>query len=35
MSDFILILGWVGLYAPMALGAIGSIMAVLLQGKQQ
>jgi len=33
MSDFILILGWVGLYAPMALGAIGSIMGCSVAGQ--
>ncbi|MCF6205027.1 MAG: ATP synthase subunit C [Methylococcaceae bacterium] len=33
MSDFILILGWIGLYAPMALGAIGSIMGCAVAGQ--
>lgn len=33
MPDFILILGWTGLYAPMALGAIGSIMGCALAGQ--
>ena len=33
MSNFILILGWVGLYAPMALGAIGSIMGCAVAGQ--
>ncbi len=33
MDDFILILGWVGLYAPMALGAIGSIMGCSVAGQ--
>lgn len=33
MSDFIVILGWVGLYAPMALGAIGSIMGCAVAGQ--
>ncbi len=33
MSDFILILGWFGLYAPMALGAIGSIMGCSIAGQ--
>ncbi len=28
MDDFILTLGWVGVYAPAALGAIGSAMGV-------
>jgi V/A-type H+-transporting ATPase subunit K len=33
MSDFMLILGWIGLYAPMALGAIGSIMGCAVAGQ--
>lgn len=33
MSDFIVILGWIGLYAPMALGAIGSIMGCAVAGQ--
>lgn len=33
MDDFILILGWMGLYAPMALGAIGSIMGCSVAGQ--
>lgn len=33
MPDFILILGWMGLYAPMALGAIGSIMGCAVAGQ--
>jgi len=33
MDNFILILGWVGLYAPMALGAIGSIMGCSVAGQ--
>jgi V/A-type H+-transporting ATPase subunit K len=33
MSNFILILGWMGLYAPMALGAIGSIMGCAVAGQ--
>ena len=28
MDDFILALGWVGVYAPLALGAIGSMVGV-------
>ena len=28
MDDFILTLGWVGVYAPLALGAIGSMVGV-------
>jgi len=33
MSNFIVILGWIGLYAPMALGAIGSIMGCAVAGQ--
>ncbi|NOQ35954.1 MAG: ATP synthase subunit C [Methylococcaceae bacterium] len=33
MSEFIIILGWFGLYAPMALGAIGSIMGCAVAGQ--
>jgi len=33
MDNFILILGWIGLYAPMALGAIGSIMGCSVAGQ--
>lgn len=33
MNDFMLILGWFGLYAPMALGAIGSIMGCAVAGQ--
>lgn len=32
MDDFILILGWVGVYAPLALGAIGSMVGVSRAG---
>ena len=28
MEDFILALGWVGVYAPLALGAVGSMVGV-------
>ena len=28
MDNFILTLGWVGVYAPLALGAVGSMMGV-------
>lgn len=28
MEDFILTLGWVGVYAPLALGAVGSMVGV-------
>ncbi len=33
MTEFIIILGWFGLYAPMALGAIGSIMGCAVAGQ--
>ncbi len=33
MSDFMLILGWVGLYAPVALGAVGSIIGCSVAGQ--
>ncbi len=33
MADFQIILGWLGLYAPMALGAIGSIMGCAIAGQ--
>jgi len=33
MANFMLILGWIGLYAPMALGAIGSIMGCAVAGQ--
>ncbi len=33
MSDFVLTLGWVGIYSPMALGAIGSIIGCSLAGQ--
>ncbi|MGR9115047.1 MAG: ATP synthase subunit C [Gammaproteobacteria bacterium] len=33
MSEFIVILGWIGLYAPMALGAIGSIIGCAVAGQ--
>lgn len=33
MNEFLLILGWIGLYAPMALGAIGSIMGCAVAGQ--
>ncbi len=32
MDDFILTLGWVGVYAPLALGAIGSMVGVARGG---
>ena len=33
MNDFLLIFGWVGLYAPMALGAVGSIIGCAVAGQ--
>ncbi len=33
MSDFVLALGWAGIYGPMALGAIGSIIGCSLAGQ--
>jgi V/A-type H+-transporting ATPase subunit K len=33
MSDFTIVLGWIGLYAPMALGAIGSIIGCATAGQ--
>ena len=33
MSEFIVILGWIGLYSPMALGAIGSIIGCAVAGQ--
>ncbi len=32
MDDFILTLGWIGVYAPLALGAIGSMVGVARGG---
>jgi len=33
MNDFIIVLGWIGLYAPMALGAMGSIIGCATAGQ--
>lgn len=33
MPEFILLLGWVGLYAPMAMGAVGSIIGCAVAGQ--
>lgn len=33
MAEFIVILGWLGLYAPMALGAVGSIIGCAVAGQ--
>ncbi len=33
MNDIVLMLGWLGLFAPMALGAIGSIVGCSIAGQ--
>ena len=33
MNDFVIIFGWVGIYAPMALGAIGSVIGCAIAGQ--
>ena len=33
MNELIIVLGWIGLFAPMALGAIGSIMGCAVAGQ--
>lgn len=33
MNEFVIVLGWIGLYAPMALGALGSIMGCAIAGQ--
>lgn len=33
MNDFMLALGWAGLYAPVALGAIGSVIGCAIAGQ--
>ncbi|PKM37583.1 MAG: V-type ATP synthase subunit K [Gammaproteobacteria bacterium HGW-Gammaproteobacteria-10] len=33
MTEVLVILGWIGLYAPMALGAIGSIIGCAVAGQ--
>ncbi|MBU2569215.1 MAG: ATP synthase subunit C [Gammaproteobacteria bacterium] len=33
MAEVLVILGWIGLYAPMALGAIGSIIGCAIAGQ--
>lgn len=33
MNEFVMALGWTGLYAPMALGAIGSIYGCAIAGQ--
>jgi len=33
MSDLVIVLGWFGIYAPMALGAVGSIIGCAIAGQ--
>ncbi|WAR43081.1 ATP synthase subunit C [Methylomonas rapida] len=33
MADLIVVLGWIGLYAPMALGAVGSVIGCSIAGQ--
>lgn len=33
MADFMIVLGWIGLYAPMALGAMGSVIGCAVAGQ--
>jgi len=33
MSDFMILLGWIGIYAPTALGAIGSVIGCAIAGQ--
>ena len=33
MADFMIVLGWIGLYAPMALGALGSVIGCAVAGQ--
>lgn len=33
MTDFIVLLGWLGIYAPVALGALGSAIGVAIAGQ--
>lgn len=33
MSEILIILGWIGLYAPMALGALGSVLGCATAGQ--
>ena len=33
MNDFMILLGWVGIYAPTALGAIGSVIGCTVAGQ--
>jgi len=33
MADLMIVLGWIGLYAPMALGALGSVIGCAIAGQ--
>lgn len=33
MSEFIILLGWIGIYAPMALGGVGSVIGCSIAGQ--
>lgn len=33
MADLMIVLGWIGLYAPMALGALGSVIGCAVAGQ--
>lgn len=33
MAEFMIVLGWIGLYAPMALGALGSVIGCAVAGQ--
>lgn len=33
MNEFIIVLGWIGLYAPVALGAVGSAIGCTIAGQ--
>ncbi len=33
MADLVIVLGWIGLYAPMALGALGSVVGCAIAGQ--
>lgn len=33
MTDLMIVLGWIGLYAPMALGAVGSVIGCSVAGQ--
>lgn len=33
MADLMIVLGWIGIYAPMALGAVGSVIGCAIAGQ--